>query len=414
MRTGATEKATYAQNGYSSHLRHLRRRGEPAARAAAHPGSRVCPSCPLPIPGLDALAVLAARPDLRAVGHDHPELRTHGRGRRAGRRCQIPAQLAALVELRRLPGLPAASSAPPARSSRRLDAPRSATSSCSAASSTISGVTTKVDLDQRRHDAQGQGQGDVRHPQHRRPGVHDRAGRRRGRRPVRADPGPARRPGQGALATLGVTITVPEPTFEKDGKEIKSIVEALIVEIDTATLSDALRQLPLEDILDQLPEEMKDLKKVLQAGDQPLAAHRASTSAGRRPRSRPPSRSTIPDVVPDNDPRRPRRPTDGWHLGRRRHDRRHSAAPPAASRRRPPRRPDRPDDHRAPCPPAELASGLPPLFSIPSLLLFGALGGAIAGRQLRPPDGLRSPSAAAVRARTASTPACPTCERSNA
>ena len=67
-----------------------------------------------------------------------------------------------------------------------------------------------------------------------------------------------------ALAQLGVTITVPEPVFEVDGKEVKSLVEGLVVEIDTKTLTDALRTLPLQDILDQLPEEMKDLKKAIQ------------------------------------------------------------------------------------------------------------------------------------------------------
>ena len=121
----------------------------------------------------------------------------------------------------------------------------------------------------------------------------------------------------------------------------------------------------------------------------------------------------IPDVVPDNDPEAEEETTDGWHHGgggTRRHDRRHGATggitspttTPTAAGPRPPTRA---------LPPAELASGLPPLFSIPGLLLFGAHRRRRRGRQLRTPDRRWRPSAVAVRARTASTPACPTCER---
>ena len=104
-----------------------------------------------------------------------------------------------------------------------------------------------------------------------------------------------------ALAQLGLTITVPEPVFEVDGKEVKSVVEGLIVEIDTKTLSDGLRQLPLQDILDQLPEEMKDLKKALQAGINlsPRIVIHLGRATSKVETADP---IAIPDVVPDNDP----------------------------------------------------------------------------------------------------------------
>ena len=123
-----------------------------------------------------------------------------------------------------------------------------------------------------------------------------------------------------ALAQLGLTITVPEPAFEVDGKEVKSVVEGLIVEIDTKTLSDGLRQLPLQDILDQLPEETKDLKKALQAGinlSPRIVVHLGRATA----KVETADPITIPDVGPGQRPGRRGGDHRGWHLGRRRRPR---------------------------------------------------------------------------------------------
>ena len=187
-----------------------------------------------------------------------------------------------------------------------------------------------------------------------------------------------------ALAELGITITVPEPTFEVDDKEIKSIVEGLIVEIDTKTLSDGLRTLPLQDILDQLPEDFKDLKKALQAAINlsPRIVMHLGRATSKVETAEP---IEIPEVVPDNDPEPEETADDGGDAAGGGGGATGGAATggggtapattPTASGS---------DTTGSALPPAELASGLPALFSIPGLLMLGAIAGAcVAGSYVR-------------------------------
>ena len=169
---------------------------------------------------------------------------------------------------------------------------------------------------------------------------------------------------------------MPEPVFEVDGKEVKSVVEGLIVEIDTKTLSDGLRQLPLQDILDQLPEEMKDLKKALQAGINlsPRIVIHLGRATSKVETADP---ITIPDVVPDNDPDGEETTEDGTTGGGGTTGTTGGTTGGITSPTTTPTAAG-PTTTDAALPPAELASGLPPLFSIPGLLLFGGIGAAIA------------------------------------
>jgi len=68
-----------------------------------------------------------------------------------------------------------------------------------------------------------------------------------------------------ALADLGITITVPKPTFERDGDKAVSQVAALVVEIDTSKLRRMLDDIPFNELVNQLPDDLAELKKVLGA-----------------------------------------------------------------------------------------------------------------------------------------------------
>lgn len=68
-----------------------------------------------------------------------------------------------------------------------------------------------------------------------------------------------------ALEQLGVTITVPKPTYERDGDKAVSSVAALVIEIDTSKLRRMLDDIPFNELVNQIPNETGDLKKVIGA-----------------------------------------------------------------------------------------------------------------------------------------------------
>ncbi len=68
-----------------------------------------------------------------------------------------------------------------------------------------------------------------------------------------------------ALKQLGVTIIVPEPTFERDGDKAVSSIAALVVEIDTHQLRSMLDAIPFDEIVNQVPNETGQLKSLLGA-----------------------------------------------------------------------------------------------------------------------------------------------------
>jgi hypothetical protein len=188
-----------------------------------------------------------------------------------------------------------------------------------------------------------------------------------------------------ALAALGITVQLPKPTYKADGDKASGTIEGLIVTIDLKTLKPVLSQIDLGPILAQLPfpPEAGPLKSLLGAIGHlspKIVLHIGyTTSAVDTVQALP-----IPDTVPDNDPTGD--PTEsagggttggatggGAALGGG------SALPPASG-------PTTSVSDAAPdqLTNASATSGLPPLFSIPGLLLFAGLGGALlAGSYVR-------------------------------
>lgn len=374
MRTGATEKTTYAQTGYSSTCDTSGgEEGGDEGGSGGLPGIPGLPELPLPIPGLDVLlgslserSATTTRSSARTATADEPATE-----------CQIPAQLAGLVTF----GGFEASSYTERTAGEITGVSRSAVGDVSLLGGvvTMSGVTSKVTSTSDGTEPTGKGRANY--------GTLTIAGQEFAIGPDGVEGGGQSTPIPGlpdepkaALAQLGITLTVPEPTFEVDGKEIKSVVEGLVVQLDTKTLTDALRTLPLQTILDQLPEETAELKKVLQAGINlsPRIVMHLGRATSEVETADP---LEIPEVVPDNDPE----PEDteetsgGGSTGGGTASGGAATAPgagaPGASA---------PGTSTEALPPAELASGLPDLFSIPGLLLVGAIAGAcVAGSYVR-------------------------------
>ena len=373
MRTGATEKATYAQTGYSTTC-DTSGGGEGDGEGGDAPGLQGIPGLPglpeLPIPGLNDLfgslaqrSAPTTRSSARTAAADEPATE-----------CQIPAQLAGLASF----GGFEAYSYTERTAGEITGVSRSAVGDVSLLGGvvTMSGVTSKVTSTSDGTKPQGKGKASY--------GTITIAGQEFAIGPEGVEgagqsspiPGLPDEP-KAALAQLGITITVPEPVFEVDGKEIKSVVEGVVVELDTKTLTDALRTLPLQDILDQLPEEMKDLKKAIQAGINlsPRIVMHLGRATSKVETADP---LEIPEVVPDNDPDGEETTGSGGGSGGGAGAGGVATAPGAATpggRKRLGR-----GGGRA----AELASGLPDLFSIPGLLLAGAIAGAcVAGSYVR-------------------------------
>jgi hypothetical protein len=188
-----------------------------------------------------------------------------------------------------------------------------------------------------------------------------------------------------ALATLGITVTVPKPTYKVVDDKAVGTVEGLIVSIDLKTLSPALRNIQLGPILNQLPfpPEAAPLKSALGAiGNLSprVVLHLAYTTA---------TVDTvqgidIPDTVPDNDPGGDDDSEDtggsaaGGATGGGAGTGGTGAVPPADTGT------PTTDAADGTLTDAALASGLPPLFSIPGLLMALGLGGALlAGSYVR-------------------------------
>jgi hypothetical protein len=384
MRTGATEKATYAQTGYSttcdtSGVDEGGTEGGGVPGLPGIPGLPELPELPIPVPGLDA--VVDAVSDAVA-GRSATTTRSSGRTAAADEpaaECQIPAQLAGLVSFG---GFEAYSYNE--RTAGEVNAvSRAAVGEISLFGGvvTMSGVKAKVTTSSDGTAPTGKGKATY--------GTINIAGEEFAIGPDGVQGGGQATPipalpdePNAALAELGVTITVPKPVFDVKGKAIKSTVEGLIVEIDTATLTDALRTLPLQDILDQLPEDLAELKKALQAGinlSPRIVLHLGRTTS----KLQTVEPIKIPSFVPDNDPQGGEETTEtdggtatggGTGAGTTGGVTTPGTTPSASA----------PTTSETALPPAELASGLPELFSIPGLLMMGAIAGAcVAGSYVR-------------------------------
>ena len=175
-----------------------------------------------------------------------------------------------------------------------------------------------------------------------------------------------------ALAKLGLTIEVPKARFTRDGDQATSVVEGLRIQIDTTVLRPVLDVLPLGQLLGKLPDQLGQLKSVL-IGVASLAPRFVITLGV--------ARSTVDTVqaIPVEPPPavQPEAPGPSGSSGTGSTG---VTAPPV--------------DTPVAEPPAAaggdpgittpVSAGLPPLFSIPGVLLLGSIAlAAAAGSYLR-------------------------------
>ncbi len=179
-----------------------------------------------------------------------------------------------------------------------------------------------------------------------------------------------------ALESLGITITVPEQVRRiEDGKTV-SVSRGLMIEIKTDLLSPILSALPLGELTSQLPDQLGPLKSVL-GGLGGLAPRIVLTLGEARAELEtvPPVDFPVDDTPPPGDDAPP---TDAGE-----------DAPPVVDTGSAPETSDAPGDTSVPTeaptdtaadlPPSQAVSaGLPKLFSIPGVTLFGAIAVAVA------------------------------------
>ncbi len=177
-----------------------------------------------------------------------------------------------------------------------------------------------------------------------------------------------------ALSMLGVTVSFPKPVYEKDGDSASATVTGMVIEIDMGPLKKILNTLPLADLLDMIPEQAGQLKDGL--GLITGLSSRIVVSLGNAAATVDTVAPIAPPTVDPEDPET-EAPTDGT-----------DAAPPIDS---PPiTTPDSTDPTTGTTTPPDdldatpLGAGLPPLFSIPGLLLVGGIALAtVAGSYFR-------------------------------
>ncbi len=175
-----------------------------------------------------------------------------------------------------------------------------------------------------------------------------------------------------ALSKLGVTVSFPKPVYATDGDAATATVTGMVVEIDLAPLQRILGQLPLAALLDQTPKEAGELKDnlvLLTSLSSRIVVSLANASA---------TVDTVapiaPPVIEVEDPEESEAPADD-NTG---------AAPPVGST--PASTPGTTDSTSPPgdLDATPLGAGLPPLFSIPGLLLYGGIAlASVAGSLFR-------------------------------
>lgn len=191
-----------------------------------------------------------------------------------------------------------------------------------------------------------------------------------------------------ALAKLGITLTLPKPEKVVEGDEATTSLAALQVEIDTAILAPVLSQIPLATLLQDVPfpPEASILKSLI--GALPNLAPRVVLTLGQAESTVDTVQGIAPPAIPSTDPTDP--PTDDGSTPAGDNGGGGSAAggtgttPPAGSSA-PPSAASGGAPSAGELPPsAPVAAGLPPLFSIPGLLLIGGIALAgVAGTYLR-------------------------------
>ena len=191
-----------------------------------------------------------------------------------------------------------------------------------------------------------------------------------------------------ALATLGITVTMPKPTYKVVDDKAIGTVEAMIVTIDLKTLAPVLSNIQLGPILNQLPfpPEAAPLKSALGAIGNlspKVVLHLGYTTATVdtvQPLD-------VPDTVPDNDPGGEDTADEGDAGAGGSAAGGTSGGGTAAGAGAALPAPDSSSPDTAAdgtLTDAALSSGLPALFSIPGLLMALGLGGALlAGSYVR-------------------------------
>jgi hypothetical protein len=187
-----------------------------------------------------------------------------------------------------------------------------------------------------------------------------------------------------ALATLGITVTMPKPTYKVVDDKAIGTVETLIVSIDLKTLSPVLSNIQLGPILDQMPfpPEAAPLKSALGAIGNlspKVVVHLGYTTATVDTVQA----LDVPDTVPDNDPGGEDE-GDGEAGGSAAGGATGAGTTSDAGAGLPAASTPSTDAADGTLTDAALSSGLPALFSIPGLLMALGLGGALlAGSYVR-------------------------------
>ncbi len=216
--------------------------------------------------------------------------------------------------------------------------------------------------------ATAKGAGARRHADDRRQRVHDRPGRHRGRRPAGADPGPPRRPGQGARRSSASSWRCRRPSSTGAATPSSGLVQGLRVEIDTDQLHSQLGAAPARRHHRRDPGRGQGAQERCSGGRRAVARGSCSPSATPAPPPTPSRRIEIP-----RRPDRTRADDGGAGAGRGPAAR----AAGATYLRAAPGAPA--DSGSAPTADGDLTgaapmgSGLPPLNSIPGALTVGGI-----------------------------------------
>ena len=178
-----------------------------------------------------------------------------------------------------------------------------------------------------------------------------------------------------ALDQLGVKLILPKPDLSKKGDTASSSVAAIQVEIDTSKLRHQLDVLPINQLIDQLPNNPKELKSNLQA-IAGLSPRVVITLGSATTQVETVQAIDIPTGVPGNDPGSSagsgggKGPSSGPGSAGAGSSPSATAPGPAGDA------PSADGD----LPPSQLVgSGLPPLYSIPGAILAGGILLAAAG-----------------------------------
>ncbi len=179
-----------------------------------------------------------------------------------------------------------------------------------------------------------------------------------------------------ALESLGITITVPEQERTTEESKTVSVSRGLVVEIKTDLLSPVLSALPLGQLTSQLPDQLGPLKSVL-GGLGGLAPRIVLTLGEARA-----SLETVPPVdFPPTDETPPGDETPPADTGTDTGAPVDTSSPDIADAPSDPGAPstETPTETAGDLPPSQAVSaGLPKLFSIPGVTLFGAIALAVA------------------------------------